>query len=118
MNRGDARVVPLTILIDDQPITEGYADEIELTFNQENNRGCVKKKLSTGDITWDSERSQYVTILTQEDTFKFKAGQNTYQFRLLVGNEVISSIDQPIYVGRANSNEVLYVEDNSELTTG
>ena len=107
MNRGDAQIISLTITISGEPITEGYADEIELTINPDSSQNCVKKKLTTGDIVWNGMISKYTTLLSQADTFKMLSGANTYQLRIKKGEEVVSSVIGSLKFGNANSSEIL-----------
>lgn len=107
MNRGDAQYIMLNINVDGSPIEEGYADDIELTFNAFSSPYCVRKSLSDETIEWDEAEGRYSTFLDQEDTFKFKLGENTWQLRLLKNNQVVSTSIGTIVVGGANSKEVL-----------
>lgn len=107
MNRGDAQIISLSINIDGEPISEGYADDIELTFNAQSGAHCVKKKLKNGTIAWDAANNRYAAYLSQEDTFRFTVGDNKWQLRLLKGNIVISTQFGTLSVGDANSKEVL-----------
>lgn len=107
MNRGDAGKLSLTIIIDTEPITEGYADDIEVTFNPDNTRCCVKKLLSKGEVIWDSENDEYTINLTQNDTFKMHEGDNKVQIRILKDSEVLSSDLTTFIIGAVNSEEVL-----------
>lgn len=107
MNRGDAQNIALTINIDGEPITEGYAEEIELTFNPNGCNHQVIKSLKKNEIYWNDLEDKYFTMLTQQDTFKMKAGVNTWQLRLLKDGEVISTAIGQLVLGEANSSEVL-----------
>ena len=107
MNRGDAELVKLTIMLDDVPIEEGYADDIELTFNPQCGMFCVQKSLQDETIYWSNQYGCYVTFITQEDSFKMKVGTNTVQLRILKNNTVISSTLNSFILGGVNSHEVL-----------
>ena len=107
MNRGDTANISLDISIDDTSITEGYADDIEVTFNPNQSPYCVTKSLKNGGIVWDTENETYVMRLAQSDTFKLRTGENGWQVRLLIGDDVISSDIQTIEIGPANSANVL-----------
>ena len=107
MNRGDACYLSLSINIDGSPITEGYADDIELTINKASGSNCIQKYLSKGEVTWDSENSKYKVYLSQEDTYKLVTGQNPWQLRILKDNIVISSRFGNIMLGDVYSTSVL-----------
>lgn len=107
MNRGDAKIIKLEILIDNTPITESYADEIELTINKQGDVHCIKKTLSNGDIVWNSEYGMYEVYLSQNDTFTLCDGNNPSQIRILKNNLVVSSGLVKFELGDANSKEEL-----------
>lgn len=107
MNRGDATTLTLNIFINGEPITNDYADEIEITFNKECGSFCVQKTLSDEQIVWNASSEKYEMFLTQEDTFKLRTGVNTVQLRLLKDGNVISSIINSFNIGGVNSKEVL-----------
>ena len=107
MNRGDSLIAIIDIEIENEPIENNYADEIEVTFNDQRTRNCVRKTLSSGGVIWSSDYGKYGVVLSQEDTFKFTRGKNTFQVRVLHGDEVISSDVEGFLVGDANSSEVL-----------
>lgn len=113
MNRGDAQKVVLTINVDDEPITENYADEIELTFNRDGNLHNIRKTLSNNQITWNSTLEQYEVFLSQEDTFKMVEGDNPVQLRVLKDGVVISSNIMTFILGGVNSKEVLDESENN-----
>lgn len=117
MNRGDARVISLNIKIAGEPIQEGFADEIELTINPQNTRNCVQKTLTGETIEWDANKHKYVAYLTQEDTFKLIAGNNSYQLRVKKGIDVISSAIKYLRFGCTNSTEVLEDSEVQENDT-
>ena len=117
MNRGDAKIISLNIKIAGVPIEQGFADEIELTINPQNTRNCVKKTLSDETIEWDANKQKYVAYLTQEDTFKLIAGNNSYQLRVKKGDEVISSAIKYMKFGCTNSTEVLEDSEVQENDT-
>lgn len=105
MNRGDAFIIGLGIKVDEEPIVEGYADEIEFTLNPEASENFVQKKLTTGEIVWNTDK--YYVYLSQADTFKCKSGTNKWQIRLKKDANVISSAFGKLTLGEANSREVL-----------
>lgn len=107
MNRGDTANISLDISIDDAPIAEGYADDIEVTFNPNQSPYCVMKSLKNGGISWDAESAKYVMRLAQSDTFKLRTGENGWQVRLLIGDDVMSSDIQTIEIGPVNSASIL-----------
>lgn len=107
MNRGDAQRIILTIQIDGSPITQDYASEIELTFNAQSSQNCVQKLLSKGTITWDAEEGKYACVLSQQDTFKMVAGNNSWQLRVMADGMVASTTMGVLKLGNANSTEVL-----------
>ena len=106
MNRGDAKIIKLDILIDDAPITEAYADEIELTINKQGDVHCIKKTLSKGEITWNNEYGMYEVYFSQSDTFVLGDGNNPAQIRILKDNKVVSSGLVRLKIGDVNSKEV------------
>lgn len=105
MNRGDAFIIGLGILVDKAPITEDYADEIEFTLNPEASENFVQKKLTSGEIFWNTDK--FFLYLSQEDTFKCKSGTNKWQIRIKKDSNVISSTMGKLVLGEANSREVL-----------
>lgn len=107
MNRGDSFYIKLEITIDGHFIEEGFADEIELTLNPQEIFNCVQKTLTNEEIYWDDSQNAYVCFLNQEDTFKLFAGNNSYQIRVLQGNEVISTNFGILRLGDVNSKEIL-----------
>ena len=107
MNRGDALGLVLYITVNDEPITQEYADQIELTLNPELQGHSVRKILSDGGIYWEPSEERFIARLTQADTFALKPGTNTWQLRVLKGEMVISTIIGKINVGDANSKRVL-----------
>lgn len=107
MNKGDATYILLDIKIDDEPIIEGTADDIELSFNLHQLPYAVRKSLKNGDIVWDANYQQYKVYLSQQDTFKMRDGENTWQLRVLIGDEVLSTNLDIIEIGPVNSAKVL-----------
>lgn len=110
MNRGDAVTLTLNIKVDNVYITENYADEIELTFNKQNELECVQKTLSNGDIVWNETEGKYQVTLSQKDTYKFRPCTNSVQIRILKDGQVISSAINTIEVGETNSQNTLVSE--------
>ena len=110
MNRGDSTYLSLNITISGIPITEDYADEIELTFNPQDSCYCVQKYLSKGDIIWNNVKQKYEAFLSQQDSFKLHSGDNHYQIRLLKNGSVVSSKFGAFILGNVNSKEVLVHE--------
>jgi hypothetical protein len=107
MNRGDAGVLSLDIDIIDEPISQDFADDIEVTFNPQCGPNCVQKSLKDGTIYWDATTSKYLMFLQQADTYKMKTGANTVQCRLLKDNIVVSSGINTFFLGNVNSKEIL-----------
>ena len=107
MNRGDATVISLDITIDDEPIEQDYADDVEVTFNPQCGSNCVQKSLKDETIYWDATTSKYLMFLTQEDTYKLKTGANTVQLRVLKDDIVTSTAINTFFLGNVNSKEIL-----------
>lgn len=108
MNRGDSRHIFLNITSrSGEPISPAYGlNEIELTFNKNYSRNCIKKTLSNGDITWSEKAGKYEFYLSQSDTFKLLT-ENTWQIRVLKDDVCVSNSIGAFVIGDVNSNEVL-----------
>lgn len=64
MMRGDAYSLPISIETSVGIATADLFEEVEVCIGSE-----VRKTLSSGEITFDAERSLFLVPLTQEETF-------------------------------------------------
>ena len=118
-NRGDTAYFLLDYEVNGEAMIQGAYQEIELQINKQSVTSSVKKLFSKNEIVWkedfyykDNEGTEhsftgYVAALTQEDTFKIKDGKASIQVRVMLNDEVGSSEEQELDVGKILSKEVL-----------
>ena len=118
-NRGDTAYFLLDYTVNGEAMVEDAYQDIELQINNQSVSSSVKKQLSKNEIIWrenfrykDKEGVEhsftgYVAALTQVDTFKIKEGKAKVQLRVLINDEVGSSDEQELDIGKILSKEVL-----------
>ena len=107
MNKGDTIRLILDYSINEDPITEGQFDDLELQLNKDAfGKFHLKKLLSQNDITWDAELGKYVCHLSQEETFNLP-NVVEYQLRCYDDGSVVSSRIDRFFIGDTLSKEVL-----------
>ena len=107
MNKGDTIRLILDYSINDEPITEGQFEDLELQLNKESfGKFNIKKLLSQNEIVWDSDLGKYVCYLSQEESFKLP-NKVDYQLRCYEDGSVISSCISQFYIGDILSKETL-----------
>lgn len=99
-NKGDTITLLLEYTINETPLEEYEADEIEFCI------GSDRFLLSDGDIEIDEATGKYAIHISQEQTFAMSP-QSWYQIRIRKGAEVVSSAMQLLGVGGSISTEVI-----------
>lgn len=67
MMRGDSYTLPISIATADGTATAESFEEVEVCIGTD-----IRKTLSSGEITFDSERSLFLVPVTQEETFALR----------------------------------------------
>lgn len=80
---GDAYVLPIIISLESGVATDYDLSDVEVTI------GSIRKTLSDGEITFDSDTNEFLVPLSQEETFKLRGKRDVdVRVKLLTG-EVI-----------------------------
>lgn len=95
-NQGDTITFILDYTIDDVPLEEYEANEIEFSI------GAKRYTLSGGDIAIDETTGKYAVSISQSDSLTLDSVAN-YQIRIQKNGEVVSSEIDWILLGRTIS---------------
>lgn len=99
-NHGDTIELLLDLTVDDIPLEEFGADEIEFYI------GPNRYLLSDGDMEIDPELGKYKIFLTQEATFALDSVAE-YQIRIRKGIDVVSGSISKVKIGPTISKIVI-----------
>lgn len=105
--RGDTKTLIFKIKKDGTEIDDTDLDDIEFQINKSFTNNVIKKLMSAGQVSYDSDEHYFSVYLTQEDTFTCKEGINKFQIRLVYGGEVKATLKGDIFVGDVLSEGVL-----------
>lgn len=118
-NKGDTAYLLLNYTLNGEPLVEGAYQEIELQINKQDEFRSIKKLMSNGDIYWGTDMTYidqegqtqtftgYVCELSQEDTFTVSSGVSQIQLRIMLDEEVGSSTQTSLDIGKTLSNKIL-----------
>lgn len=99
MMQGDEYSIGLKITMDGQPL-EGEKD-VEVMI------GGIRKLMSAGDISFDSETGEYLVSVTQNETFIMRKEEPVKVRVLFASGEVIGADAGVLTVDKSNSKVVL-----------
>jgi len=105
MFRGDTKNLTFKIKHNGQYVDGSTYSEVEVQFNQQGKYVNLKKLKSKGEVTWDTDH--FSCRLSQEETFKFRAGDIEFQVRLFVNGNVNATIINHIQIEDTLSSEVI-----------
>lgn len=109
MIRGDTKNFNFKVKRGTEYVDGSIYTEVEVQFNKQNNYYAIKKLLSNGEVSWETDH--FTCPLSQEDTFKLMEGDNDVQVRLYINEDCKGTIIKRINVGEVLSNDVLSDEE-------
>ncbi len=102
IRRGQTALIRLEYTVNEEPLADFTADELEFTF------GAEKYYLSDGGIYFNDEEQAYCVFITQEQSFALPLVVS-YQLRILKDGEVAPSDIEYMSIGDSLSDVVLSV---------
>ena len=102
MMQGDQYEIPVIIETDSSVANGDSFDDVEVSI------GRIIKRMSNGDIRYDSGQKAFMVSVSQFDTFRLSSGEKSVQIRVKLKNgSVIGVSTDDVDVEYSNSKAVL-----------